>query len=68
MKAKISSCYFDKSLSRDVNKGEIIEVDESKVERLKTIGITCEEVVEDEAIEVKAAKRKSVADKKTDGK
>lgn len=69
MKAKISSCYFDKSLNRNVNKGEIIEVDEAKIDRLKTIGITCEEVVENDAIEVKKpVKGKPLADKKADGK
>lgn len=69
MRVEIQSCYFDKSLDRNVDKGEVIEADEAKVERLKTIGITCKKVVEDDSIEVKnAVKGKTLANKKADGK
>lgn len=69
MRVEIQSCYFDKSLDRNVNKGEFIEVDEAKVERLKTIGITCKKVVDDDSIEVKSTvKGKTLANKKADGK
>lgn len=51
MKVTIANEYFDKNLNRNVKVGEILDLDEDRIEQLKSNGINVGECNEDECDE-----------------
>lgn len=56
MNVKILTPYFDKSKDKSIPIGEIIEVDEKRLEEISNIGVKSE-IIKNEVIEVARPKR-----------